>query len=549
MNLTSKRMLQFLAMCVGAVAFTASAQTPNVWVSDSFEDASAGTLAQEYKKVVWGLASGEINQLWKAGTGGDASTIEENEDPYSITSYPIPGAAHGKALKLNTEGDTLSRYVCLTNSAGTMATDVVGLNEQYYPAFLNLRAAGKPVWIDTLMQFTPSEDEPTFSDKSAKFAVWVNGESNLVVRHQYVLSTVDAGFLAGASGQYTNTVFDSPTVGKIIPGQWYRLTMKIQDYDMVFQPEETDPSYLTYWFFAEIFLDGMPLTHSDAWDYDPLTWEYSRGGTLFCAMQDADGPIIKELSFQGTGMVDDLVVTDAIPAFTSPTGVALTLSFGSDIASVMVGSVEKFHNGTVNDGDTLVITAADWYNISSVSSGASGFIYSGTPSGKTSTGTVTALGSGTVTIGATAYTGAWSTGNAGDTGINNVSDFAAWAMAKGISEATIKASGVDAYLDKYLLNVGEGTTPTIKITDIKIDEVAETGTIKVRADTDGKVDFTSIRGRMIVWTSNDLATGWDDYDEVDLLVSYDVPEVTVTLPNVAGKFIRAKIIQKDLVTP
>ena len=56
MNLTSKRMLQFIAGCAGVCALTATATTATNFVADSFEatDGSAGLPISSYKRVISG---------------------------------------------------------------------------------------------------------------------------------------------------------------------------------------------------------------------------------------------------------------------------------------------------------------------------------------------------------------------------------------------------------------------------------------------------------------------------------------------------------------
>ena len=85
MNLTSKRMLQFLSVCAGAFALTASAQT--IWVSDNFEadgagltNAVIGNAAGMYKAYVWDISS-QQTATNSVEAGADASTIQAFEGP------------------------------------------------------------------------------------------------------------------------------------------------------------------------------------------------------------------------------------------------------------------------------------------------------------------------------------------------------------------------------------------------------------------------------------------------------------------------------------
>ena len=130
MNLTSKRMLQFLSLCAGAFALTATAQT--VFVADNFEaegvgytNAAIGAAAGMYKANVWGSQFQYTNLAWEAGAG-DASTIQAFEGTYANGRPITNDNAKAQALKLETEGQTLTRYVAFKNindGDGSTTTD------------------------------------------------------------------------------------------------------------------------------------------------------------------------------------------------------------------------------------------------------------------------------------------------------------------------------------------------------------------------------------------------------------------------------------------
>jgi len=123
MNLTSKRMLQFLSLCAGAFALTATAQT--VFVADNFEaegvgytNAAINDAAGMYKANVWGAQSQYTNLVWEAGAG-DASTIQAFDGTYAAGRPITNDNAKAQALKLETEGQTLTRYVAFTEDDGS----------------------------------------------------------------------------------------------------------------------------------------------------------------------------------------------------------------------------------------------------------------------------------------------------------------------------------------------------------------------------------------------------------------------------------------------
>ena len=187
MNLTSKRMLQFLSVCAGAFALTASAQT--IWVSDNFEaegagltNAVIGNAAGMYKAYVWDISSQQTatNLAWEAGAG-DASTIQAFEGSYTKNTRPIAEAnAQEQALKLETEGQTLTRYVAFQDIDDGSGTLGIPLTQPVPISFISA-----PVYVDTLIKFTPSEDDPEVTaDGVLKAAIFVNASSNS--HHQYL---------------------------------------------------------------------------------------------------------------------------------------------------------------------------------------------------------------------------------------------------------------------------------------------------------------------------------------------------------------------------
>jgi hypothetical protein len=68
---------------------------------------------------------------------------------------------------------------------------------------------GAPVYVDTLIKFTPCEDDPVIDDIYVKAAVFVNVDKNLVVFH-------------GSDGLGT---FMTDTGMNIDTSRWHRLTI------------------------------------------------------------------------------------------------------------------------------------------------------------------------------------------------------------------------------------------------------------------------------------------------------------------------------------
>jgi len=498
MNLTSKRMIPFLTVLVGVCALSASAQTR--WVDDNFEaegtgytNAQINQAAGTYKMSTWGTLGNEnTNLVWFADQG-DASKIVATTPAYSgVSKRPMEGSTTAQSLELATEGQTLMRPMYVDGVTGSVPF------------------TASSIYVDTLIKFTPSEDDPEITDGLIKIAMFVNVNSNLVVRHK---TTYDGGF----NYVTTNSVFES--LGKINPDQWYRLTIKLSG-PALFNP---DPAF-------QVYLDGTMLTHANG-----LTSEWGLDGSYFLMMhQDTT---LSQISFQGTGAVDELVVADTVD-LTPPSSLTLTLSFNDALLDVFIDGNPVANNDSIASGATLNINAIDWYQIEGVT--GTGITYTGTTGSlvNVSTGDITADEAGrTATIAAVQYTGTIPTGLPGDYANVPADKLAAWAVNSGLTEAQVLANAAD-YLDNYLLNIDESISADLEITSIVVDPDNEIATITVAA-TSAAVDFTELNGTLVVWTSDDL-TAWGE--PVSYAITLELAaEVTIEIPYAAGNFIKARV--------
>ena len=514
MNLTSKRMLQFLSLCAGAFALTATAQT--VFVADNFEaegvgytNAAINDAAGMYKANVWGTQSQYTNLVWEAGAG-DASTIQAFDGTYAAGRPITNDNAKAQALKLETEGQTLTRYVAFTEDGGS-GSDGIPLTT---PDYIDVTSA-LPVYVDTLMKFTPSEDDPEVTDTNIKLALFVNVNSNLVLRHKY--------YVGGSGYLTTNSVFAD--LGVIDPEKWYRLTIKMQ-----YNTDYADAMQCWLW------LDGVSLTHQNG----EVSEEVQNGGPIFYTLKETD-MTLSQVSFQGTGYVDDLVVARDITPFGGSAALTLTLAFNDDLLDVTADGTPVAPNAEVVSGATLVINAIDWYQINSVT--GDGITFSGTTGeleGE-STGTISADVAGrTATIAANQYTGTIPTGFPPGHPYETLPAYklAAWAVESGLSEQDVMLNAAD-YLDNYLLNIDESISAQLEITSVVLDSVNEIATITVGA-THPAVDFTDLNGTLVVWTTEDLAVAFGN-PQMFTITLQGAAEVTIQVPYAAGNFIKAVV--------
>jgi hypothetical protein len=488
MNLTSKRMLQFMTVCAGALALSATATT--TWVGDSFEapEGTNGNKIASYKRTVSGTNNEYTNLMWTAADG-DESAITNGANGYTTTLRPMTNATDALYLNLQTEGQTLSRKVYQVVGDVTSAVPIT---------------TSSSVYVDTLIKFTPSEDTPDITDPAVKVAVFVNVNTNLVVFHMTDF---------GGTMVSTNSVFSS--LGPIDPTKWYRLTMELKNMDL------GRPA-------CKIYLDGQALTNG-------LTYTDGGafGGPWFLTVNT--GYSLSSVAFQGTGAVDELVVADGVQ-FTIPLGMLLTLSYDSGILAVNTNGAPVGLSGTVADGTTVTIQCTNWYQVASIT-GATYPEYGGNLSAsnqlKTATVTLTAGHSTNVIITSEKYTGTFSTGS----GSVDANKLANWAIANNKSEADVTANAA-SWMDDYLLNVAPDTNAQLKIMDIVYDSGTATATITVGADKPA-VNFTSLNGTMTVRTSTTL-TSWGTPALYSITATTNT-YTTIDVPNSSGNFIRAVV--------
>jgi hypothetical protein len=264
----SKRILRFgvaaLAMAIGSQALAAPI------ISESFEGTNgvgwaSGTLVTNLPTSAW------------SSTGGDLSVITNMGDyGYTATSLPLTSDTHTNVVQLATEGGMLS----FTNGASVGFGDLGS-----YPL-------EGPLYVDAMVRFVLSDSDPTESSitNDTKIAIFANSSSNLVIRHGFfVYSGEDRTFVL------TNSVIDTTALlgAPIDPAFWYRLTVELSS--------SGDPDYFAQ---AQVKVNSNLVTHANA------------PGDLFLSAITSDTDTsLKAVSFQGTGFIDDVVVTRDVPTF------------------------------------------------------------------------------------------------------------------------------------------------------------------------------------------------------------------------------------------
>ena len=420
------------------------------------------------------------------------------------TAY-FDGTTNEKYLILDTEGGTLWR------SIGTL-----GGNNDELGSEREVAAAG--TYLDTLVQFTVTEDEEPSVETGDKLAIWLQageGTTNLMVKAK-------GWALDGSTPTGVATNFTVSNVA-VEPGVWYRLTVKAVQTII-------DPATGMIIPAFQIFIDGTEVaattpqiateiqeafTGNSVWIEGMAT--LASANKLFPTLAEDPNALtdvtLQGVGFKGTGAVDEIVWTEDNPI--SASGVDFTLTWDANVTAVSytidgattelsaaqlatyTNVVSGITAGTVV---TVAATAADWYVISA------------------GTGAVTVADTMTLDI-TTAL--AATPGDAGATGLPagvSTADAKAWADAKSLTPAQIAACN---WADEaYLLNTDLTTRPTFAIT--AIEEVSGGWQITVEAKVgENTVDLEDINGTLKVKTGATLSA-------LDSATSDDIPAANLS---------------------
>jgi hypothetical protein len=331
-----------------------------------------------------------------------------------------------------------SAYAGTTPLTGTANERVLKLDTEgaIWTNQVNASFESNPLYTDMLVKFVPSEDLPTFVPADGgKFAIAIKANAG----GTNVLN------LANNNGSSFSW---SETAQEISTSLWYRVTVKFY-----VEGEST---------LSQVYVNGSAVG-------SPLLMNADINYT--------------SIGFQGTGYIDEVVIRDDDPFAAG--GAILTLQFATGIGSVYVGAVPKTSGQTVTSGQSLIIAAANFYEIASVTGAGTSWVVGGI----NETGgvvTVTSATNATVTITAQAETS--TTPYAGSGAFSNApaNTVAAWAIANGVSALS------DPIYNNYLLNIDDqATVPALLIKSIAVTNPTVTVTVEATG-----VNFTQINGTL-----------------------------------------------------
>ena len=290
-------------------------------------------------------------------------------------------ASQGNYLELNTEGGILWRSINTLNSDTSVQPTAYSLGNAE-------PIAADGIYLDTLVQFTPTEDgNPPEVTQDDKLAIWLNVDSsgsapvtNLMVKAGWVDDNGDA-----TSTSVTN--YTLVTQSPVMAGQWYRLTIKAIP-DVTKCMAKNAARYNTGFTGFEIYLDGVQLAadttgfakgaaFSDGYidlalDTDPsYGWlnqsisadadlvTYLQSGKVFPSLLgDETTSTLQGVGFKGSGALDDIVWTEEDPFAGGTGGDDYHVSIGDAIVPItpQAGDLAALQAAIVAGGGTLDVT-------------------------------------------------------------------------------------------------------------------------------------------------------------------------------------------------
>lgn len=513
-----KKLMFATALVASAVAF---ADPIN---SISFESYNGGETNLTGKSDIPDPGSIDDGMYFLFEGDSDSSVVTNAGAAFTekTTAY-FNGTSNQKFLALDTEGGTLWR------SINTLGTDELGTAKS---------VASTGTYLDTLVQFTVTEDEEPEVGASDKLAIWLGVETNGVGEVIGTNLLVKAAVVDDLGGT-TATTFTLNS--EVIPGNWYRLTVKaitdITDGEMI-------PGF-------QIYIDGVLATSTTP----TLTSEYLEvldsdshyddlvAGKYFASLVKMSALSLQGVGFKGTGAVDEIVWTDD-PNTISAATIEFTLTYSGDSNVTALGAVTytidggspetvTFSEGAaqIPQGASVTIAAptfAQDYELASLTTNTVAVADAAFPF------TFTMTEAMTVAITAAQVQPQYPTYVGSDTTLQG--QYNTW-------KATNGADSQSAYEKQFLLNVAPNTT--VADDALQIDSITQnttagwdivvSTTVSDAALSDGST--TTYNGYLLVKAANDLA-GLESATPV----AYPVTAVSggkVSINVTGGKFMKA----------
>ena len=486
---------------------------------------------------------------------GDAgvsnSSVVTNESPSAKrTAYFAETANTNNYLALDTEGGTFWRSISAISNTEDEVT-----HEVSYSLGDPKAVAATGTYLDTLVQFTVTEDDAPTTTSDDKLAIWLGVSTNAQgeVTGTNLMVRAKAWVLDNGMPNQIETDFAANVA--IEPGTWYRLTVKAVQ-------SVVDPGQMILPVF-QIYIDGVEVTattpqlSSDIQDLFTNMGVWVEGmatlasdNKLFPTLSGIPASLaavtLQGVGFQGTGAVDEIVWTeeDLFPA--GPTGIEFTLTWGEGVSAVSYTFGDFSTTNTMTNGTAVQLPVGDGTaQIELIPTFSSDYVFDKVTMGETDLGLTFAIPSVTTnaTLLAKADTPDYPTylDNA-DATIKAKYD--AWKAGVGCDDAT-----ASQYQKQFLLNVDEATSvgdTALEITAITKNETAGWD-ITIGCSISG-VDLTGTVGTAIVCNgylavsyTDDLTGTWTTENINITSVDSNTGTVTVNVNKSGAKFMKVKL--------
>ena len=353
--MTTKTLASSLALLAASSMLVAQAANEPAWQPSlkgttinavGFENFPAGTTPATTMADDGTTDSSKAYFLYQ-GSGEDGSVVTNHANFAYAGNIPayFSTFTNAKFLSLSTEGGTLFRSLNILDTTGET------------PALGTAEAITDALYVDTLVQFTPCDSDPDVGSEN-KLAVWLsvtNDVTNICVR---------AGYWDYANSVFTQTpktyTLANTSAINVEAGEWVRLTVKAiknvytgNQYEMpAFQVYINDT-------LAEF---NEPVASASAIALQSAAGETLSAKTTLPSMQIA--ATLQAVGFQGTGAVDDFVVTTDKPGFlavdftlywdTNITALEAYLEGEQDPVTFTIANYNHVFSG-MGDGDTIEI--------------------------------------------------------------------------------------------------------------------------------------------------------------------------------------------------
>ncbi len=372
-----KKLLFATALLASAAAFADGTDPLN---AISFEGYTAGgTLANGAAEVGEDGNDKSVGPFFYYDGDQDGSSVKafggENAATPSITrpAFFATATPNANYLDLSTEGGILWRSINGISQDTSGETTTYGLGND-----ANVAADG--IYLDTLVQFTPTEDGGTPElDGEDKLAIWLNVDSSVTPPVTNLM--VRAAFIDDANQATSATAsnFVLATSSPVMAGTWYRLTVKtIADVTKCKAKNgEYNPNGITGF---EIYLDGVQLAATtttigdgyidratEASEYgwldqgtDAEFLTYLQSGKVFPSLKgETSTDTLKGVGFKGSGALDDLVWTTEDPFANTPGPSAdyqVTIDGSDVVITPQEGDLAAVQAAVIAGGGTLDVT-------------------------------------------------------------------------------------------------------------------------------------------------------------------------------------------------